>query len=155
VLRGDIPRLARCVAIVSESSASIPRIKPFKYTYEKEIVLYAYHKKLKYFSTECTYSSQAFRGFAREYIKEMEKLDSSCLLNIINSAEQLRFAHKDAEPKTLKSCEMCGYQSSQRICRGCGLRQELYQLKEKKMASGESVREPDVEKEEATEEEKG
>ena len=31
------------------------RCKPFKYTYEKEIVMYAYFKKLDYFSTECIY----------------------------------------------------------------------------------------------------
>ena len=28
---------------------AIPRCKPFKYTYEKEIVMYAYFKKLDYF----------------------------------------------------------------------------------------------------------
>lgn len=39
----------------------MPRCKPFKYTYEKEIVLYAYFKKLDYFSTECIYSPQAYR----------------------------------------------------------------------------------------------
>ena len=37
------------------------RCKPFKYTYEKEIVMYAYFKKLDYFSTECIYSPNAYR----------------------------------------------------------------------------------------------
>lgn len=45
------------------------RAKPFKYAYEKEIVLYAYYKKLTYFSTECLYAPTAFRGYARELIK--------------------------------------------------------------------------------------
>ena len=40
----------------------LPRCKPFKYCYEKEIVMYAYFKKLDYFSTECTYSPFAARG---------------------------------------------------------------------------------------------
>ena len=31
-------------------------------TYEKEIVMYAYFKKLDYFSTECIYSPNAYRG---------------------------------------------------------------------------------------------
>ena len=50
----------------------MPRVKPFKYTYEKEIVMYAYFKKLDYFSTECKYSPFAARGFAREFVKDLE-----------------------------------------------------------------------------------
>lgn len=51
------------------SDDHIIRVKPFKYTYEKEIVLYAHHKKLIYFSTECIYSPNAYRGYVRELIK--------------------------------------------------------------------------------------
>ena len=50
------------------------RSKPFKYTYEKEIVMYAYFKKLDYFSTECIYSPNAYRGHARTFIKDLEKI---------------------------------------------------------------------------------
>lgn len=62
VLRGDIARLRRCTAIstASEGEGVVPRCKPLKYAYEKEIVLYAYFKKLDYFSTECIYSPNAF-----------------------------------------------------------------------------------------------
>lgn len=57
VLRGDIARLERCTAITTGSDLppldadglealprTIKRSKPFKYTYEKEIVMYAYFK---------------------------------------------------------------------------------------------------------------
>lgn len=57
VLRGDIARLERCTAITTGSDlaplkedglAGLPRTikrsKPFKYAYEKEIVMYAYFK---------------------------------------------------------------------------------------------------------------
>ena len=47
-------------------------MKPFKYTYEKEIVMYAFFKKLDYFSTECIYSPYAARGAAREFVKDLE-----------------------------------------------------------------------------------
>lgn len=40
-LRGDISRLTRCVAITTGEEGAMPRCKPFKYTYEKEIVMYA------------------------------------------------------------------------------------------------------------------
>ena len=84
ILRGDIARLQRCTAIAAgpgeaaeegeEGGAVIPRCKPLKYTYEKEIVMYAYFKKLDYFSTECIYSPNAYRGHARAYIKDLEKI---------------------------------------------------------------------------------
>jgi hypothetical protein len=43
----------------------MPRSKPFKYTYEKELVMYAYFKKLDYFSTECIYSPKASQQFQK------------------------------------------------------------------------------------------
>ena len=50
----------------------LPRVKPFKYTYQKEIVMYAYFKKLDYFSTECIYAPFAARGLARDFVKDLE-----------------------------------------------------------------------------------
>lgn len=47
VLRGDIARLERCTAITTgsgEKGLAVKRSKPFKYAYEKEIVMYAYFK---------------------------------------------------------------------------------------------------------------
>uniref|UniRef100_J3N811 tRNA(Ile)-lysidine/2-thiocytidine synthase N-terminal domain-containing protein n=1 Tax=Oryza brachyantha TaxID=4533 RepID=J3N811_ORYBR len=42
ILRGDIARLSRCTFITNDEDGPIPRCKPFKYTYEKEIVIYPY-----------------------------------------------------------------------------------------------------------------
>lgn len=58
VMRGDVARLQRCTAVTTQSEDTIKRSKPFKYAYEKEIVMYAYFKKLTYFSTECIYSPE-------------------------------------------------------------------------------------------------
>ncbi len=44
ILRGDVPRLSRCASIMTGRGGPLPRAKPFKYTYEKEIVMYAYFK---------------------------------------------------------------------------------------------------------------
>ncbi|PKX94806.1 putative PP-loop ATPase superfamily protein [Aspergillus novofumigatus IBT 16806] len=78
LLRGDLPRLSRGL-----------RSKPLKYAYEKEIVLYAHHKKLDYFSTECIYSPEAFRGSARTLIKDLEKIRPSSILDIVKSGEDM------------------------------------------------------------------
>ena len=90
LLRGDLPRLARATSIVTASAASeIKRSKPLKYAYEKEIVLYAHHKKLDYFSTECIYSPEAFRGSARTLIKSLERVRPSSILDIVRSGEDM------------------------------------------------------------------
>ena len=90
LLRGDVARLSRATSIMTGDSASdVKRSKPLKYAYEKEIVLYAHHKKLDYFSTECIYSPEAFRGTARSLIKNLEKVRPSAILDIVRSGEDM------------------------------------------------------------------
>ena len=90
LLRGDLPRLSRSTSIVTGSNTSeVKRSKPLKYAYEKEIVLYAHHKKLDYFSTECIYSPEAFRGSARALIKNLERVRPSAILDVVRSGEDM------------------------------------------------------------------
>jgi cytoplasmic tRNA 2-thiolation protein 1 len=90
LLRGDLARLERSSHIMTgDDTSDVKRSKPLKYAYEKEIVLYAHHKKLDYFSTECIYSPEAFRGTARTLIKNLEKVRPSAILDIVRSGEDL------------------------------------------------------------------
>jgi cytoplasmic tRNA 2-thiolation protein 1 len=131
LLRGDSFRLGKSISIMtgteSDDIASIPRCKPFKYSYEKEIVLYAYHKKLVYFSTECTYSPNAYRGHVRELIKNLEAIRPSAVIDIIHSAEQLKPVEENSNVKlpTKQNCSRCGFLSSNKICKACTLLQTL------------------------------
>ncbi|KAI0227936.1 Cytoplasmic tRNA 2-thiolation protein 1 [Lamellibrachia satsuma] len=131
VLRGDIGRLRRCTAIITGTEGALPRCKPFKYTYEKEIVMYAYLKKLEYFSTECIYAPQAYRGFARAFIKDAEKVRSSSIIDIIHSGESLSVKEGVKMP-VQSNCSRCGYICSQAVCKACmmleGLNQGLPRL---------------------------
>ncbi|KAG2441936.1 hypothetical protein HXX76_003541 [Chlamydomonas incerta] len=126
ILRGDVPRLGRCANIITGEDSPLPRVKPFKYAYEKEIVLYAYYKKLDYFSTECIYAPFAARGFAREFIKDLEAARPMAIIDVIRSAEDFVFAaasdEKLPQPRT---CERCGYISSQPVCKACVLLEGL------------------------------
>jgi len=95
VLRGDLPRLSRTTSIVTSTPSiatthtNIKRSKPLKYAYEKEIVLYAHHKQLDYFCTECIYSPEAFRGSARALIKNLERVRPSAILDVVRSGEDM------------------------------------------------------------------
>lgn len=118
ILRGDIARLQRCTSIITGSDGAIPRCKPFKYTYEKEIVMYSYFKKLDYFSTECIYSPNAYRGHARTFLKDLESIRPSCIVDIIQSGESMAIK-KDTKMPVQGECQKCGYISSQALCKAC------------------------------------
>ncbi|XP_042240594.1 cytoplasmic tRNA 2-thiolation protein 1-like isoform X2 [Homarus americanus] len=130
ILRGDIARLQRCTALVTGSEGAISRSKPFKYTYEKEIVMYAYFKKLDYFSTECIYSPNAYRGYARAFLKDLEKIRATTIIDIIHSGECFSVREGIKLP-TQSTCECCGHISSQPICKACVLLEGLNKGKPK------------------------
>jgi cytoplasmic tRNA 2-thiolation protein 1 len=74
MLRGDMPRLARCnvifffvvvcfmfltgTSIVTGDGGGLPRCKPLMFALQKEIVLYAFYRKLDYFTTEMRVQSE-------------------------------------------------------------------------------------------------
>lgn len=123
LMRGDLQRLGRCCDIMTgEGIDGVKRSKPLKYCYEKEIVLYAHYKKLDYFSTECTYSPEAFRGTARALIKNLEAVKPQAIIDIIHSGEQfvLTSRARSRQPEA-RECDQCGFISSNRVCKACTL----------------------------------
>lgn len=122
LFRGDINRLRRCTAARTADSV-VPRCKPFKFTFQKEIVMYAFHKKLRYFSVECTYSPGAFRGDMRLFVKDLEKIDARLITNLIKSGDD--FSEKAPAPSSPRPCGRCGVQSLSAVCQVCRLVESL------------------------------
>ncbi|ELQ76034.1 PP-loop superfamily ATPase-like protein, partial [Trachipleistophora hominis] len=146
LLRGDFNRLKRCTAARTKKnlsdepniedmkkgcgcdesvySASLVRVKPFKYIYEKEIVFYAYLKNLKYFSTECIYSPGAHREYARMFLRSVEP---ELIMNVIKSGEFLE--RSDAGARVWR-CVSCGKMTSSaaKRCKACVLLSSLQNL---------------------------
>lgn len=108
---------------------SLARCKPFKYSYQKEIVLYAYFKKLPYFSTECTYAPGASRGDFRKLIKDLEKVDSGIILKLIKSGEY--FLDDTPTYVKIRKCINCTHPTSSQnqICNACDMIQKLKNMK--------------------------
>lgn len=125
ILRGDFFRLGKCVEITTGKGSDMPRAKPFKYTYEKEIVMYAHFKKLDYFSTECIYSPNAYRGYVRELIKDLESARPSTIIDIIHSAESIKIDVENVKMPVKKTCIKCNYISSNDVCKACVLLEGL------------------------------
>lgn len=124
--RGDMNRLVKCTNPVTtaQNSSTVPRCKPLAGVYEKEIVMYAFYNKLPYFSTECKYSPGAFRGFARSYIKSLEKISPKVILNIIKSGDCVQRPLYSIDSK---ECSLCKKACSavEGICKSCLLLRTL------------------------------
>ncbi|CAD26267.1 similarity to HYPOTHETICAL PROTEIN YGW1_yeast [Encephalitozoon cuniculi GB-M1] len=136
VLRGDISRLRRCTLAKTKEqkggdgkAMSLSRLKPFKNIYQKEIVLYAFHRKLEYFSTECTYSPGASRGDLRMLIKQLEKEDPGIIMDVIRSGDMLR--QEECMGRAPRPCVLCAHSTSSDngICNGCVLVEKLEQCR--------------------------
>ena len=114
----------------ADDPSGIPRVKPLKYQYEAEIVKYARHNKVRYFSTECTYAPGAHRGnirylsscffnifmIFREFLRAATKIRPHIVLDTIKSGEAL--AVKEGVKLPIKgTCKKCDYISSQEYCK--------------------------------------
>ncbi len=86
--------------------------------------MYAYLKKLDYFSTECTYSPNAYRGYARTFLKDLESVRPSAILDIIYSGEMYQIKSTVKMP-TQGKCTKCGYIASNVLCKACVLLEGL------------------------------
>lgn len=137
ILRGDYHRLVKSVDIVTGGEGDMPRVKPFKYTYEKEIVFYAHYKRLVYHSTECIYSPNAYRGYVRELIKDLESQRPESIIDIIHSGERLVLRNNGKEGMKVKvqtklNCKHCGFMTSNDVCKACLLLNKLKMMKTRK-----------------------
>ncbi|KAK6110527.1 Cytoplasmic tRNA 2-thiolation protein 1 [Brugia pahangi] len=125
VLRGDLARLQRCTEIVTGLEGCLPRTKPLKYVFEKDIVMYAHFNRLDYFSTECRYAPDSFRNYVRMYVRKLERLQPKAILDLIRSGETIS-ARSDVSLPALTTCERCGCMSSQKLCKACLLLHGLF-----------------------------
>ena len=127
-MRGDSFRLVNCTTSTSGLPNEARRCKPLIYCYEKEIVLYAHYKKLVYFSTECTYSKDAYRGNLKELMKKLIGLRPQIIIDIIKSAGQLKLKPGTRVP-TKTTCQTCGNISSHKMCKACQFVEDLNKLR--------------------------
>ena len=87
--------------------------------------MYAHFRKLDYFSTECIYAPNAYRGYARTYLKDLESIRPSVIMDIIFSGETMQFEDTPSSNPARGSCERCGFVASNKLCKACVLLEGL------------------------------
>ncbi|HIE19217.1 TPA: TIGR00269 family protein [Candidatus Bathyarchaeota archaeon] len=110
----------------SENLQLTPRVKPFCEVLERESVLYAYVKGIKFQETPCPYAGEALRNDIRIYLNWLEEKHPSVKYTLYRSIEKIREAiTSHVEETRLQSCRICGEPTTSTICQVCKILSEL------------------------------
>ncbi|MCF7910535.1 TIGR00269 family protein [Candidatus Pacearchaeota archaeon] len=116
------PELSANTGIISktikEKNKFIPRIKPLYYIPEKDILVYAKQKKLRFLSGKCPYAQESYRISIRNFL---ENKSSKIKQNIIKNFERVSGNIQNFKKSKIQSCEICGEPSRGKICKKCSL----------------------------------
>jgi uncharacterized protein (TIGR00269 family) len=127
VVHGDPMRIVRSKPVLDVVHPKfVQRVKPLCMVPEKEIVLYAYLKGIKFQSIPCPYAQTALRNDIRTMLNRMEHKHAGTLFTIFNSIEKIRPAlEASAEEVKLQDCKKCGEPTVGDICRACQMLQDI------------------------------
>jgi len=141
LLRGDLMKTLKSnPRPIFKDKYFVPRVKPFRWTTEQEIVLYAHFNNLPYQEMPCPNAVEAQRGIIRDILTDFKEKSPDVAFSILNSAEKLFELAKLAEdnpndnmniiPKNPKPCSSCGQPSIKGLCRACFLQEKIKISKE-------------------------
>ncbi len=98
----------------------VGRIKPLFYVTEKESMLYALLNRIKFLEATCPYAGGASQLRAKQLLAKIEEEFPNFGNNLLKLVRKL--PKKEQE---LRTCEICGYPSTRRICKFCRVRELL------------------------------
>lgn len=124
-LNADMERMARLVPQRVQEGL-VMRIKPFRYVYEKEVVVYGMLHELPMDFDECPYSHFPVRAAVRDFLYDFENKYPGRKFSVMSSFEKLIPCLREMYPQIeLKRCEKCGEPTPRKICQACKLLEEL------------------------------
>ncbi len=120
LLRGSVNELRQ-----SERTAkgTVPRVKPFMTSPEKEIALYAYLKRLRFQSVQCPYVHTSMRNEVRSFLDNIEEEHSGMKFNVPRTFEKL--LSPVIHDRTTSKCRSCGEPTMRQYCRACEVLENL------------------------------
>lgn len=122
VARGDVDRMARMAPHHSKKDGLTRRILPLRRIPEKEVVLYALLKGIKFDSSWCPYYAKAQRNTFREILETLEERTPGASFSILRFADGIRPALESAiGPANINRCKICGQPTSREICTTCSV----------------------------------
>ncbi len=120
VARGDVDRMARMAPHHSKKDGLTRRILPLRRIPEKEVVLYALLKGIKFDSSWCPYYARAQRNTFRDILETLEERTPGSSFSILRFADGIRPALEASIPSVeMNKCRNCGQPTSREICPTC------------------------------------
>jgi len=104
-----------------------PRIKPFYLTPEREIAAYALYNNIPFHHCNCPFFRGAKRNKFRNFLNENEVIHPGAKFSLIKSFLSIKDLVKTKDiiqkikTKKIKKCEICGTETSSKICKACEL----------------------------------
>ncbi len=126
LMRGDVDRLIRFFGPLEIKEGFVPRVKPLRYTYEEEIMIYSILNDFPLFETECRFVKFSMRDSIRKLLNDLEAENPGSKYMMLKSAEKMvEYLTEINKPVKLNYCRSCGEPTSGEICRACSLLEEL------------------------------
>ena len=120
VARGDVERMARMAPHRTKKDGLTRRILPLRRIPEKEVVLYALLKGIRFDSSWCPYYAKAQRNTFREILETLEERTPGASFSILKFFDSVRPAIQSAvNGSSLGRCKICGQPTSREICATC------------------------------------
>jgi uncharacterized protein (TIGR00269 family) len=141
MIRGDLLKTLRSNPKPEfKDKKFVPRVKPFRWTSEQEIVLYAHFNKLDYQEIPCPNAIEAQRGTIRDILTDLKETTPDVIFSILHSADKLlnlaNLVNPEDDPlnivpKNPKPCSDCGEPSVKGRCRACIIQDKIKDVKSK------------------------
>jgi len=133
VFRNDLLNLIKLgpIAGILKSAKFIPRVKPLRKMYEREIMVYALVNGIFAPHRPCPYVQFSYRDKIRNLLNDYEWENPGTKARILKAFDNFfqNFKNKLELPKIIPSCKFCGEPSSGEVCKACRIIEELDKLK--------------------------
>lgn len=104
----------------------VPRIKPFRLLYEKEVLVYGLLKGIRVTYIQCPYAEQAYRVRIAHVLWKLERKYPLLKYNVVRVFDpKLKELKERAKDEELKECKICGEVTNRDICKACEFKREL------------------------------
>ncbi|MCK4828635.1 TIGR00269 family protein [bacterium] len=119
ILRGDVQRITNAFGSTNQGSNPFPpRIKPFLFTPERDIVLYNFYQGFTYQLVECPYRNEALRSDVREFLNTLETKNPNVKQTLTKFSANLAVTlSENLEFTSNHICNNCGTPSTQQTCK--------------------------------------
>jgi uncharacterized protein (TIGR00269 family) len=120
VAKGDVARMARLAPHSRSLEGLTPRIVPLRTIPEREVVIYAMIKGIRFDSSWCPYYARAHRNTFREVIDILEERSPGTRQAMLSFYEGIKDGITNISASVnLKTCRNCGSPTTEDLCVVC------------------------------------